>query len=107
MEDKIVCYVYSAYLEGNIFEITKHPNIAYKINERKYQLMTYCEEFQLDEEDPEEWIWDINLEDKRNKYVMVDYITLDPNAEQRFKDDLIKSLMNRLLKEKERNEKID
>ena len=98
MNDKLVCYIYTAYWceEGRHFEIVKHPQVAERIsNNDKYQVIGHGEEYQFYSDEPEEWVWDIN---KEQKYIMIDYITLDPNSEQNFRDRLIKQLMRKLLK---------
>lgn len=99
MNDKLVCYIYTAYFaeDDKSFEITKHPHLAEKISENgKYQVAGYSGEWNFYDDEPEEWVWDI---DKEQKYIMVDYITLDSNSEQNFRDRLIKQLMRRLFKE--------
>lgn len=98
MNDKLVCYIYTAYFteDDKHFEIVKHPHTAEIISDRdKYQVVGYGDEYQFYSDEPEEWVWDIN---KEQKYIMIDYITLDPNSEQNFRDRVIKQLMIKLLK---------
>ena len=96
MTDKLICYIYTAFFEErNVFEMTKHAHLAEKISDNgKYQVIGYGDEYQFYDDYPEEWVVDINNE---QKFIMIDYITLDPNSDQNFRDRVIKQLIRKLL----------
>lgn len=104
--DEIVCYLYCAYYseKTRVLEISKRPCVAYKIEDNgygevnKYQLKGFSDNYSFYDDDPTNFIMDFEDSDLS---LMIDYITLDPNAEKKFTEKVIKTLMKRAIKERE------
>lgn len=103
--DEIVCYLYCAYYSSQTkgLEITKQPCVAYRVENNgygevnKYQLKGFSDNYSFYDDDPTILIVDFVDNDLS---LMIDYITLDPNAEKKFTDMVIKTLMKRVIKGK-------
>lgn len=103
--NEIVCYLYCAYYseKTRVLEISKSPCVAYKVEDNgygevnKYQLKGFSDNYSFYDVDPTTFIVDFVDNDLS---LMINYITLDPNAEKKFTDKVIKTLMRRVIKEK-------
>lgn len=94
-DDVITVYIYTAFLNDGNLSIEKTPHLAYRINENKYQVYGYCDEYSIYDDTLEEWVLDL---DKKENCCMIDYITADPNAQEYFYRGALKRTMWKLLK---------
>lgn len=97
-DDVITVYIYTAFLSDYSLSIEKTPHLAYRVNEKKYQVYGYCNEYSIYADTLEEWVLDL---DKKENCCMIDYITADPNAQDYFYRGALKRVMWKLLKDKE------